>query len=143
MLADGGDDLLAIAKRVEALGALLGTDDGENLVQGYKRAANILRAERKKGDLPAAGEGDYTVPEAAALAAALSDAKPDIDTALSSGDYPAALDTLASLRTPIDAFFEGVMVNSDDADERARRLALLADIEATFGRIADFSKLDG
>ncbi len=143
VLADGGDDLLAIAKRVEALGKLLGTDDGENLVQGYKRAANILRAEQKKGALPDGASGDYTAPEASALNAALTAATPAIDAALTAGDYPAALDSLASLRAPIDAFFEGVMVNSDNADERARRLGLLMQIEALFARIADFSKLDG
>ena len=169
VLADGGDDLLAIAKRVEALGALLGTEDGENLVQGYKRAANILRAERKKAvdtslspgvsrgrstnsdegpddSGPGTGPGtviSYTAPEAADLAEALNTATPAIDTALENGDYPTALDTLAGLRAPIDTFFEGVMVNSDVADERARRLGLLIEIEATFRRIADFSRLDG
>ena len=143
VLGKGGDDVVAITRRVDALGALLGTEDGTNLVQGYKRAANILRAERKKGDLPEAGAGGFTAPEAAALSEALADATPRIDAALEAGDYPAALNALASLRGPIDAFFEGVMVNSDDPAERARRLGLLADIESTFGRIADFSRLDG
>jgi glycyl-tRNA synthetase beta chain len=85
----------------------------------------------------------YTAPEAADLAEALNTATPAIDTALENGDYPTALDTLAGLRAPIDTFFEGVMVNSDVADERARRLGLLIEIEATFRRIADFSRLDG
>ena len=143
VLADGGDDLLAISQRVEALGALLGTEDGTNLVQGYKRAANILRAERKKGDLPKAGSGAFTAPEAAALSDALAGATPKIDAALEAGDYPATLDALAGLSAPIDAFFEGVMVNSDDAAERARRLGLLVAVEDAFGRIADFSRLDG
>ena len=77
------------------------------------------------------------------MSEALSTATPAIDAALASGDYPAALDALARLRAPIDAFFDGVMVNSDDDDERARRLGLLMQIEALFARIADFSKLDG
>ena len=122
---------------------LLGTEDGTNLVQGYKRAANILRAERKKGDLPKAGSGAFTAPEAAALSDALAGATPKIDAALEAGDYPATLDALAGLSAPIDAFFEGVMVNSDDAAERARRLGLLVAVEDAFGRIADFSRLDG
>ena len=143
VLAKGGDDLLTISQRVEALGALLGTDDGVNLVQGYKRAANILRAERKKGALPEASEGAFTAPEAEALSTALDAATPTIDAALANGDYPAALDALAGLRAPIDAFFEGVMVNSDDPAERARRLGLLVAVEDTFARIADFSRLDG
>ena len=81
--ADGCVDRKAIAQRVEALGELLGTDEGENLVQGYKRAANILKAEGKKGDLPeAATDGDYGAAEAGALAKALSAAGPKIDTQL-------------------------------------------------------------
>lgn len=146
VIAQGGDDLLAISQRVEALGAFLSNEDGENLVQGYKRAANILRAERKKGELDLAAFealSGFTADPAAALATALTDTRPSIDAALSSGDYPAALSSLADLREPIDAFFEDVVVNSDDADERARRLALLSAVVETFHRIADFSRLDG
>jgi len=184
VLAQGGDDLLAISQRVEALGELLGTPDGENLVAGYTRAANILRAERKKGELallrvtdsqvPARdagppsdeqtmevpllhnatqvrepvkgnvfGEDDFTAPEAKALFAALTASAPRIDSALASNDYPAALSTLATLRAPVDAFFDGVMVNSDEPQERIRRLSLLQALVDTAHRIADFSKLDG
>lgn len=146
VIAQGGDDLLAISQRVEALGAFLSNADGENLVQGYKRAANILRAESKKGELDLASFetlSGFTADPAAALATALTDTRPSIDAALSSGDYPAALSSLADLREPIDAFFEDVVVNSDDADERVRRLALLSAVVDTFHRIADFSRLDG
>lgn len=170
VIAQGGDDLLAISQRVEALGAFLSNSDGENLVQGYKRAANILRAEQKKnspkspahpgvGRDPADGSRDtqagsqikfgmsgvevFTAPEAQALANALTDTRPSIDAALESSDYPAALSALADLREPIDAFFEDVVVNSDDPIERARRLALLSAVVDTFHRIADFSRLDG
>lgn len=173
VIAQGGDDLLAISQRVEALGAFLSNPDGENLVQGYKRAANILRAEQKKnspksqntsahpgegrdpsGGSRDAGDGsqikfgmsgveEFSAPEALALAKALSDTRPAIDAALRSGDYPAALSALADLREPIDAFFEDVVVNSDDPIERARRLALLSAVVDTFHRIADFSRLDG
>lgn len=145
VISQGGDDLLAISQRVKALCVFLSNSDGENLVQGYKRAANILRAERKKSDetITASTTADYSAPEAKALADALNAAKPIIDASLDVADYPAALSGLANLREPIDAFFEAVVVNSDDADERARRLALLAAVVETFHRIADFSKLDG
>jgi len=146
VIAQGGDDLLAISQRVEALGVFLSNTDGENLVQGYKRAANILKAEQKKGELELADFdtlSGFTAKPADTLAKALTNTRPAIDTALESGDYPAALSALADLRTPIDAFFEDVVVNSDDADERARRLALLSAVVETFHRIADFSRLDG
>lgn len=146
VIAQGGDDLLAISLRVEALGAFLSNSDGEDLVQGYKRAANILKAEQKKGELELADFdtlSGFTAKPADTLAKVLTNTRPAIDTALESGDYPAALSALADLRTPIDAFFEDVVVNSDDADERGRRLALLSAVVETFHRIADFSRLDG
>lgn len=146
VIARGGDDLLAISQRVEALGAFLSDSDGEDLVQGYKRAANILRAEQKKGDLDLTGFdtlSGFTADDATGLQRALAETRPAIDSALDAADYPAALTALAGLREPIDAFFENVVVNSDDADERARRLALLSAIVETFHRIADFSRLDG
>jgi len=146
VISDGGDDLLAISQRVEALGTLLDTEDGTNLVAGYKRAANILRAERKKGKLtlPAFDSlSDFTAPEATALYGALAQTIPAIDAALDKNAYPDALSALAALRGPIDAFFEGVMVNSENSDERLRRLSLLEAIVATAHRIADFSRLDG
>lgn len=146
IIDQGPSDLLAISERVEALGAFLSNADGENLVQGYKRAANILRAERKKGKLelaPFETLSGFTAKPADTLSKALSDTRPNIDAALESGDYPAALTKLADLRAPIDAFFTDVVVNSDDLDERARRLALLSAVVDTFHRIADFSRLDG
>lgn len=177
VIAQGGNDLLAISQRVEALGAFLSDGGGEDLVQGYKRAANILKAvEKKSGSsavIPAkrsaepgpdggkdasdvtqaSGPGsaasglvrddNYSAEEAKALSKALITTRPAIDSALASADYPAALSALADLREPIDAFFENVVVNSDDAAERARRLALLSAIVETFHRIADFSRLDG
>ncbi|MEL6688243.1 MAG: glycine--tRNA ligase subunit beta [Pseudomonadota bacterium] len=169
VIAQGGDDLLAISQRVEALGAFLSDKDGEDLVQGYKRAANILRAEEKKSSKSSAHPGesrdpvdgeaqnesgsqnkfgmsgieDYTALEARHLAEALTKARPAIEVALEAADYPSALSSLADLREPIDTFFEAVVVNSDDADERARRLALLSAIVETFHQIADFGRLDG
>ncbi|WP_298917697.1 glycine--tRNA ligase subunit beta [uncultured Algimonas sp.] len=168
VIAQGGDDLLAISRRVEALGMFLLEEDGEDLVQGYKRAANILRAEEKKTSKPSArpdgsrypadgsaesGAGsqiefgmsgvEYSADEARLLAEALTKTRPAIDAALEAADYPAALSALADLREPIDEFFEAVVVNSDDPDERARRLGLLSAVVETFHRIADFSRLDG
>ena len=146
VIAQGGDDLFAISQRVEALDAFLSNSDEEDLVQGYKRAANILRAEQKKGKLDLANFdtlSGFTAKSAETLAIALSGIRPAIDAALDSGHYPAALSALANLRTPIDAFFTDVVVNSDDVDERARRLALLSAVVETFHYIADFSRLDG
>lgn len=146
VIAQGGGDLLAISQRVEALGAFLSNSDGENLVQGYKRAANILRAEQKKSELKIAAFdtlSGFMAPDAQTLAKALTDTRPSIDAALAASDYPAALSALANLRDPIDAFFETVVVNADEADERTRRLGLVSAVVETFHRIADFSRLDG
>ena len=146
VIAQGGDDLLAISQRVEALGAFLSNSDGEDLVQGYKRAANILRAEEKKGALDLAAfetlQG-FTAKEASTLHDALSKTRPAIEVALQKADYMSVLSSLAALRQPIDTFCDAVVVNSDDSDERARRLALLSSIVETFHQIADFSRLDG
>jgi len=143
VFALGGDDLVDITNRTRALQAFLDTDDGANLIAGYKRAANILRAEAKKGDLPTGAAEAGTDPAEQALFAALTTAEPKIDAALADEDYAAAMTALSSLRAPIDAFFDGVMVNSDSPDERANRLRLLGMIKTISGRIADFDKVDG
>ena len=128
---------------MEALQAFLKTDDGENLLAGYKRAANILKAESKKGDLPDGEPDKGTVAEEEALFNALQSAKPKIDSALKTEDYAGAMTALSALRTPIDNFFDGVMVNSKKEQERQNRLRLLQDIRATSRRIANFDKIDG
>lgn len=143
VFALGEDDLVAIVNRVETLQSFLSTSDGENLLAGYKRAANILKAEEKKGGLPEGEAGEGTLPEEAALHGALNAARPEIDTALEGEDYEAAMTALAKLRGPIDAFFDNVMVNSENLEERANRLMLLKDIQTIAGRIADFDKIDG
>jgi glycyl-tRNA synthetase beta chain len=146
VIAQGGDDLLAISQRVEALGAFLSNADGENLVQGYKRAANILRAEEKKGELSLSdfdAISGLTSTEGQALQSALTQTRPAIAKALEGSDYPAALGALADLREPIDTFFENVVVNADEAEVRQQRLSLLSAIVETFHQIADFSRLDG
>jgi glycyl-tRNA synthetase beta chain len=148
VFALGEDDLVLITRRVEALGAFLDTEDGAILLAGYKRAANILKAEEKKGDLPA----DLSVNDALiakgpaeekALAKALSDVEAAIEGPLESENFTAAMAELAKLRSPVDEFFEAVMVNDEDSAVRANRLALLTKIRGTLHRVADFSRIDG
>ncbi|WP_273240977.1 glycine--tRNA ligase subunit beta [Hyphomonas atlantica corrig.] len=148
VFALGEDDLVLITRRVEALGAFLDTEDGANLLAGYKRAANILKAEEKKGDLPSDLSVDDSLiakgpAEEQALGKALADVEAAIEGPLAAEDFTGAMAELAKLRAPVDAFFEAVMVNDDDAAVRANRLALLTKIRATLHRVADFSRIDG
>jgi glycyl-tRNA synthetase beta chain len=145
VFALGDDDLVRIVRRVEALGAFLETEDGENLLAGYKRASNILRAEAKKGPLPE-GEPvalDGASPEETALIAAVAKAGTEVDAALATEDFAAAMTALAALRVPVDAFFTAVMVNSDVPAERDNRLKLLGQVRTVMGRVADFGKVGG
>jgi len=137
------DDLVDITNRVKALGAFLSTDDGANLLAGYKRAANILKAEDKKGSLPDVKPHKGTQPQETALFSALATAEPLIEKALAGEDYAGAMTALAGLRAPIDAFFDDVIVNSDVASERENRLGLLIKIRNLAGTIADFDRVEG
>ncbi len=166
----GEDDLVRLLARVKALQAFVGTAEGANLLAGYKRAANILKKEApesspKRGGGPrsggGAGEGeapsfDNGLPlhhpadgppppsgEDLALAAALDTAEPTAQAAIEAEDFAAAMSALASLRAPIDAFFEGVMVNDPDPAIRAHRLGLLTRFRDAVHRVADFSKIEG
>ena len=144
----GEDDLVLITRRVEALGAFLDTEDGTTLLAGYKRAANILKAEEKKGALPENLSVDATLikkgpKEEQALYAALSNVGEAIVAPLKAEDFAGAMGELARLRGPVDAFFEGVMVNDDDPAVRANRLALLSDVRANLHKVADFSLIEG
>ncbi|WP_332653670.1 glycine--tRNA ligase subunit beta [Brevundimonas sp.] len=145
VFALGDDDLVRIVRRVEALDAFLATDDGANLLAGYKRASNILRAEEKKGPLPAGEPVALTgaPAEETALIAAAASAAAAVDAALQAEDFAAAMTALAALRAPVDAFFTAVMVNSDVAEERANRLKLLGQVRAVMGRVADFGQISG
>ncbi|PHR59107.1 MAG: glycine--tRNA ligase subunit beta [Robiginitomaculum sp.] len=143
VFALGGDDLVDISNRAEALQAFLSTDDGANLLAGYKRAANILKAEAKKGELPDVVISKGTQAEEEALFDAITRAKPEIETALSKEDYAGAMGALSKLRAPIDAFFDKTMVVSEIKDERENRLALLMEIRKTAKTIADFDKIEG
>lgn len=142
------DDLVLIVKRVEALGAFLETDDGATLLAGYRRAANILRSEEKKGTLPEASDVDAALiakgPEAEqALWASLNETRAALEAPLAAEDFAGAMTALAGLRGPVDAFFEAVMVNDSDAAVRANRLALLMGVREAIHKVADFSKIEG
>lgn len=137
----GEDDLVCLLARVKALQAFVETEDGANLLAGYKRAANILKAAEKDGiGEPASGEGEGAE---AALAAALATALPTAKQAVADERFTDAMAALASLRGPVDAFFTDVMVNDPDAHIRARRLALLARFRDAVHGVADFSKIEG
>ena len=138
----GEDDLVRLLARVHALQAFIGTEDGTNLLAGYKRAANIL----KKEDFAGAQEIalSYT-PEPAeeALVSALAEAGPRAAAAVAAEDFGGAMAELATLRAPIDAFFEQVTVNDADTAKRTFRLSLLARLRDAVHGVADFSKIEG
>ncbi|HEX5666267.1 MAG TPA: glycine--tRNA ligase subunit beta, partial [Hyphomicrobium sp.] len=142
----GQDDLALIVKRVEALGAFLGTDDGANLLAGVKRASNILAIEEKKDKTTFSGDPDGDLlaePAERALAAAIAKAKFDTAAAINVESFTGAMNALAELRAPVDAFFEKVTVNVADQALRANRLKLLSEIRATTLNVADFSRISG
>ena len=148
VFALGEDDLVLITKRVQALGDFLGAEDGANLLAGYKRAANILKAEEKKGALPEnlvvdGARIDAGAEEEIQLHQTLGQVRRDIEAPLEAEDFETVMTELAKLRGPVDAFFEHVMVNDDDPAIRANRLALLNDIRETLHRVADFSLIAG
>ena len=146
VFALGDDDLVRIVRRVEALDGFLATDDGVNLLAGYKRASNILKAEEKKGAVPT-GDVRTGLPgqpeQETALALAAAAAATAVDAALETEDFAAAMTALSRLRAPVDAFFDKVMVNSDVAEERDNRLKLLGQVRSVMGRVADFGMVGG
>ncbi|WP_426040574.1 glycine--tRNA ligase subunit beta [Brevundimonas sp. TWP2-3-4b1] len=135
-----------LVRRLTALEAFLSTEDGASLLAGYKRASNILKAEEKKGAVPTGmvQTGLPNQPEAeTTLAMATAAAATAVDTALDAEDFAAAMTALAALRSPVDAFFTDVMVNSDVAAERDNRLKLLGQVRAVMGKVADFGQVAG
>lgn len=145
VFALGDDDLVRIVARVEALDGFLTTEDGANLLAGYKRATNILKAEEKKEPLP---EGLAThLPgapdEESALLKQLEAVDPLVRKYVDQEQFDAAMLALAGLRAPVDAFFDKVLVNADDATERDNRLRLLIQVRDAMGRVADFSLISG
>lgn len=168
----GEDDLVRLLARVHALQAFVGTEDGANLLAGYKRAANILKKESWTGqgaNIPRDGEEDPFAmvddpdvafaareraavqgalaydpePAEAALIAALDAAQPRAAAAVAGEDFASAMAALATLRAPIDSFFDDVTVNDADPAKRASRLDLLARFRVAVHKVADFSKIEG
>jgi len=174
----GEDDLVRLLARVHALQAFVTTEDGANLLAGYKRAANILKKEAPSAPSPPQGDGrgegrgeglpssaapgtaphpdplpagereqetlSYTPePAETALMTALDSAEPRATAAIAREDFAAAMAALASLRAPIDAFFDSVIVNDSDPAKRSARLALLERVRAAVHNVADFSKIEG
>ncbi|HTL63949.1 MAG TPA: glycine--tRNA ligase subunit beta [Pseudolabrys sp.] len=140
------DDLLMIVRRVDALGKFLDTDDGKNLLAGYKRATNIIRIEEKKDKRDYTGAPDakrYQLPEEKALAEAVDVARKEAAAAIGKEDFAAAMRAMAKLRPRVDAFFDKVTVNVDDKALRENRLKLLNEIREATRAVADFSKIEG
>ena len=136
------DDLVRLLARVKALQGFVETGEGANLLAAYKRAANILKKEEGSWT-PDQVRGDHLPAEEQALVAALDAAEPKASAAIDAEDFTAAMAALASLRSPIDAFFDKVTVNAEEPGIRARRLALLARFRDAVNRVADFSKIEG
>jgi glycyl-tRNA synthetase beta chain len=139
----GEDDLVRLLARVRALQAFVTTDDGTNLLAGYKRAANILKKEGVEGDQSWTAPTYTPEPAEADLIAALDAAEPKAAQAVKAEDFEAAMAALASLRAPIDRFFDDVTVNDADPAKRTARLALLARVRAAVHTVADFSRIEG
>ena len=141
---EGQDDLLMVVRRVEALGKFLDTDDGKNLLAGTKRAANILRIEEKKDGKAYDGAPDpalYSLAEEKTLARAIDQVKTEASAAVAKEDFAGAMSAMAKLRPAVDAFFDKVKVNDDDAKVRENRLKLLNEIRAATRAVADFSRI--
>jgi glycyl-tRNA synthetase beta chain len=145
VFALGDDDLVRIVSRVDHLDRFLGSEDGKNLLAGYKRAVNILKAEEKKGALPGGEPMDMpNAPvEESALINMAGHIQLQVGKALDREDFEGAMRELANLRQPVDAFFEKVLVNSDIPEERDNRLRLLMKVRDAMGRVADFSQVTG
>ena len=136
-----------IVTRVEALAKFLDTDDGKNLLAGYKRAANILKAEEKKdgaGAFDQRHEPNLRIThEEQILAAAIDRARDNCARCIGQEDFEGAMRGLSRLRAPVDAFFDKVTVNDDNAARRVNRLSLLNELRAVMQGVADFGKVTG
>jgi glycyl-tRNA synthetase beta chain len=140
------DDLTLVVARARALQAFLDTEGGENLIQGYKRSANILAQAEEKDGVEyryGADEKFAETDEERALFAALKTANDAIKPAMADERFGDAMSEMAKLRAPIDAFFDAVQVNADNDIIRRNRLNLLHDITQTCGAIADLARIEG
>ncbi|ASV85149.1 glycine--tRNA ligase, beta subunit [Ochrobactrum quorumnocens] len=145
VLTADADNLLLVARRLEALIVFINEEDGKNLLAGTKRAANILAAEEKKGTkvAPSVDAALLKLDEEKALYAAVNLAATEAEEAIAREDFGGAMLALAKLRGPVDTFFEKVLVNDEDENVRANRLALLEQIRTATSKVADFSKIAG
>ena len=139
------DDLLIINQKVDALDKFLTTDDGQNLLAGYRRASNILKIEEKKDGANAYGAHHAPnlriEPQEHKLAAAIARAREETSERIAQEDFAGAMRALAKLREPVDAFFDHVTVNATDAQLRINRLRLLSELRHVMSGVADFSKV--
>jgi glycyl-tRNA synthetase beta chain len=143
---EGQDDLVMIVRRVEALGAFLDSEDGKNLLAGCKRATNILRIEEKRDKTEYTGAPSaelYRQAEEWQLASAVDTAATEATAAVAGEDFASAMSAMAKLRPHVDAFFDKVTVNVDEAPVRANRLRLLNQIRAATQTVADFTRIEG
>jgi glycyl-tRNA synthetase beta chain len=137
----GEDDLVRLLARVNALQSFVETEDGTNLLVAYKRAANILKKEKWEGT--GTSGGSDLEPQEKALTESLDKAEPKAAAAVEKEDFTGAMAALASLRKPIDDFFDHVTVNDADPAKRERRLNLLMRFRGAVNAVADFSRIEG
>src|SRR5581483_7832655 len=143
---EGQDDLLMIVRRVDALVGFLNTDDGRNLLEGYKRASNILSIEEKRDRKSYDKQPNARLlkaDEERVLAGAIREQRPIALSAAELENFHAAMGAIAELRPAVDAFFDHVKVNDDDPKVRENRLKLLNEIRSATRAVADFSKIEG
>jgi len=146
VMAGGEDDLLLISRKAKALQVFLDNENGANLLAAYTRASNILAAEEKKDGARFDGAPSSSIfeqPEEEALFAALEAAEPKVNKALKEEAFAAVMQALSALRGPLDAYFDGVMVNAEDDALRENRLKTLNRIRAAILQVADFERIEG
>ncbi|MDG1438077.1 MAG: DALR anticodon-binding domain-containing protein, partial [Emcibacteraceae bacterium] len=139
-------DFVRLMNKATALQNFVATDDGENLLAGFKRAANILKAEEKKDGVSFDGaivESELSMSEEKELYVTLCNVANDAEKALDKEEFELAMGELSELRTPIDMFFDKVIVNSENNDERNNRLKILSQIRSTMNMVIDFSNIEG
>jgi len=141
VLALSPQRLADVQRRLKAVTAFVALPESEALAAANKRISNILK-KANASEIPSKVEPAlFSETAESALAEAIAGAKKIAESHYDGGDYAASLTALASLRAPVDAFFDGVMVNADDVKVRANRLALLSELHGTMNRVADLSRL--